>query len=153
MVFASYRFAHLCSPSLRPVQALIPIMVTAAREIIGLRDDGIIVVPPVCHFSFVFSYLLPNACGGSALNLGSGYNRGGTSRNPSRAYLYLVLPRRLITSRVGMDLPMDASRNHFGQPGEPLSHCTWIIKEMTDKTHTQRPIRSIRARVLLVTTL
>jgi hypothetical protein len=65
---------------------------------IGPGEVGIIAVPLVGCL-FIFPHSLADGDAGSAFNLGDGINRGATSRNPSRAYLSLVLLRRLITSR------------------------------------------------------
>jgi len=53
--------------------------------------------------------------GGSALNVGDGHYQGSQSRNPSRAFLHLIIFRRLVTFRAGTDLPKTSSWDHLGQ--------------------------------------
>ena len=58
---------------------------------------------------------LADVDGGSVLNVGDGYNRGGPSRNPSRTYFLLVSLWRLIVSWIGTDSLRNPSRDHLGQ--------------------------------------
>ena len=94
---------------------------------------------------------LADIAGGSAVNIGGGYSRGGTSQNPSRAYFHFVSLWRLIVSWTGTDLLKNASRDHLGQYGRSPSYCAWTIEDIT--ASTQRPIRTTRARALLVSIL
>ena len=94
---------------------------------------------------------LANVAGGSAVNAGSGHNRGGTSRNPSRAYFHLVSLWRFIISWIGTDLLKNSSRDHLGHYGGSPSDCTWTTEDIT--ASPQRPIRTTKARALLVSIL
>ena len=61
---------------------------------------------------------LADVDGGSVLNVGDGYNRGGPSRNPSRAYFRLVSLWRLIISWIATNSLGNPSRDHLGQFGQ-----------------------------------
>ena len=53
--------------------------------------------------------------GGSALNVSDRRHQGSQSRNPSRAFLCLITFWRLISSRTGMHLATNPSRDYLAQ--------------------------------------
>ena len=61
----------------------------------------------------IFPYSAPDTSGGSVLNMGDGHYQGGQSA--SRVFFCFVLFRVLMTSRVGVRLPNNPSRDHLAQ--------------------------------------
>ena len=59
--------------------------------------------------------------GGSALNVSDRRHQGGQSRNPSRALLCLITFWRLISSRTGMHLSNNPSRDYLAQDQSGVS--------------------------------
>ena len=80
----------------------------------GLGHGKIIAEPLVCYFSIV-PYPVSDTGECSVLNAGDGHYQGGQSRNPSRAFLCLIVFRRLMSSRTDMHLPNSPSRDYLAQ--------------------------------------